>query len=64
MTQKQTESYDIIGAMKRRGMFTTQKESLTQENGKFVTIESIEKKYGVRFTMPKFDFMKKTPKID
>ncbi len=61
MTQKQTESCDVVGAMKRRGMFTTQKESLTQESGKFVTIE---KKYGVRFTMPKFDFMKKSPKID
>lgn len=64
MTQKQTESCDVVGAMKRRGMYTTQKESLTQESGKFVSIESIEKKYGVRFTMPKFDFMKKSPKID
>ena len=45
--------YDIIGAMKTRGLHNTKSNTNHKQNGEFVTLDKIEEKYGVRFTMPK-----------
>lgn len=45
--------YDIIGAMKTRGLHNTKSNTNHKQNSDFVTLDKIEEKYGVRFTMPK-----------
>ena len=46
------KAYDVIGAMKSRKMYSAKSNTKDNSSKEFVSIDKIEEKYGVRFTIP------------